>query len=67
MGAPDCLCPLPPLPTPAVANKFSKVGATSVSIDAGSSGGSPGGGYLGGGTLAAEELAVVSVEEAMAA
>ena len=38
-------------------NKFSEVGAGSVSI--GSSGGSPGGGYLGGGTLAAEELAVV--------
>ena len=32
----------------------------------GPSGGSPGGGYLGGGTPDAEELAVVSVEEAMA-
>ena len=42
----------------------SEVGARSVSI--GSSGGSPGGGYLDGGTPAAEELAVVSVEEAMA-
>ena len=65
MGVLGCLCPLPPLPTPAVANKFSEVGARSMSI--GSSGGSPGGGYLGGGTPAAEELAVVLVEEAMAA
>ena len=64
MGVLGCLCPLPLLPTPAVANKFSEVGARSVSI--GSSGGSPGGGYLGGGTPAIEELAVVSVEEAMA-
>ena len=65
MGVLGCLCPLSPLPTPAVANKFSEAGAGSMSI--GSSGGSPGGGYLGGGTPAAEELAVVSVEEAMAA
>ena len=66
MGVLGCLCPLPPLPTPAVANKFSEVGARSMSIGAGSSGGSPGGGYLSGGTPATEELAVVSVEEAMA-
>ena len=37
------------------------------SMSIGSSGGSPGGGYLSGGTPATEELAVVSVEEAMAA
>ena len=49
VGVLGCLCPLPPLMTPAVANKFSKVGAGSVSI--GSSGGSPGGGYLGGGLV----------------
>ena len=61
-----CLRPLPPLPTPAVADKFSEVGAGSVSIGDGSSGGSPGGGYLSGGALPTEELAVVSVEEAMA-
>ena len=67
VGVLSYLSPLPPLPTPAVANKFSEVGAKRVSIGAGSSGGSPGGGYLGGGTLPAEELAVVSVEEAMAA
>ena len=66
MAVLGCLCPLLPLPTPAVANKFSEVGAGSVSIGAGSSGGSPGGGCLGGGTPAAEELAVVLVEEAMA-
>ena len=58
MGVLGCHCPLPPLPTPAVANKFSEVGAGSMSI--GSSGGSAGGGYLGGGTPATEELAVVS-------
>ena len=66
MGVLDCLCPLPPLLTPAAANKFSEVGARSMSIGASSSGGSPGGGYLGGGTPATEELAVVLVEEAMA-
>ena len=65
MGVLGCLCPLLPLLTPAVANKFSEVGAGNVSI--GSSGGSPGGGYLSGGTPAVEELAVVLVEEAMAA
>ena len=66
VGVLGCLCPLLPLPTPAVANKFSEVGVRSMSMGAGSSGGSPGGGYLSGGTLAAEELAVVSAEEAMA-
>ena len=64
VGVRGCLSPLLPLPTPAVANKFSEVGARSVSIGARSTGGSPGGGYLGGGTPPTEELAVVSVEEA---
>ena len=59
------LHPLPPLPTLAVANKFSVVGAGSVSIGTRSPGGGPGGGYLSGGTPPTEELAVVSVGEAM--
>ena len=66
VGVLGCLSPLLSLPTPAVANKFSEVGAGSVSIGAGSSGGSPGGGYLSGGSPPTEELAMVSVEEAMA-
>ena len=56
-----------PLPTPAVANKFSVLGAGSVSIGAGSPGGGLGGGYLSGGTLLPEELAMVLVGEAMVA
>ena len=60
----DCYS-LPPLPTPAVANKFSVEGARSVSIGAWLLGGSPGGGYLSGGTPLAEELAMASVREAM--
>ena len=66
VGVLGCLRPLLPLLTPAVANKFSEVGAGSMSIGAGSSGGSPGGGYLSGGASLTEELAVVSVEEVMA-
>ena len=58
---------LHPLLTPAVANKFSVEGARSVSIGARSPGGGPGGGYLSGGTPPTEELAVVSVGEAMVA
>ena len=42
-------------------------GGRSVSIGAGSTGGSPGGAYLGGGTPPTEELAVVLVEESMVA
>ena len=60
----DCL-PLPPQPTPAVANKSSVVGAGSVSIGAWLCGGSPGDGCLSGGTPLAEELAVASGREAM--
>ena len=59
------LHPLPPLPTLAVANKFSEGGARSVSIGARSPGVGPGGGYLSGGTPPTEELAVVLVGEAM--
>ena len=61
------LYPLRPLPMPAVANKFSEVGARSMSISARSPGVGPGGGYLSGGTRTTEELAVVLVEEAMVA
>ena len=58
---------LRPLPTPAVANKFSVEGARSMSISAGSPGGGPGGGYLSGGTPPTEELTVVLVGKAMVA
>ena len=56
-----------PLPTPAVASKFSVVGAGSVSIGVWWGRGNPGGGCLCGGTSLAEELAAASGREAMVA